>query len=97
MNCLICKTIFKSVENLRGQYISEHLVDDNNESFRELFTPDTNSKRCHICEIKFENCRMKKNHMFLLHYEQAGGRGLNQPPINIVHCTPNKYFIITFD
>lgn len=96
MNCLIYKTKFMSVEFLTGHYISEHSVDGKN-VFKELFIPDKNSKRCHICEIEFDNCRMKKNHMFLLHYYQVGGMRLNQLPINIIHHPPIKCFIITFE
>ena len=44
MNCLLCKAQFMSVESLRGHYILEHLVDDNNETFRDMFSPNTNSK-----------------------------------------------------
>lgn len=66
-----------SVQFLRGCYISEHLVDDNNDTFRDLFSPDTNSKRCHICELEFGKCKMKKNHTFLLYYNQSGGSRMN--------------------
>lgn len=95
MNCLLCKAQFMSVESLRGHYILEHSVDDNNETFRDMFSPNTNSKRCHICELEFDSCRMKNNLTLLLHYNQSGKR-INQLPINILHQRPIKYFIITF-
>ena len=66
-----------SVQILRGRYISEHLVDDNNDTFRDLFSPDTNSRRCHICELEFGKYKMKKNHKFLLYYNQSGGSRMN--------------------
>ena len=50
--------------SLRGHYISEHLADDNNETFRDLFSPDTNSKKCPICKLQFDNCSMKKKKLF---------------------------------
>ena len=97
MHCFICKNKFMSVKFLRGHGISEHLVDGSNDWFRDLFSPNTNSKICHIHELELDNCRMKKNHTFLLHFNQSGGSRMNQLPINILHRPPIKYFIITFE
>ena len=52
-----------SVEFLSCRYMSEHPVDDNNDTFGDFFSPDTNSKRCHICELGFDNCTL--THVFI--------------------------------
>ena len=42
--------------------------------------------------------RARKNHMFLLHYNQMGGNRRNQQlPINVLKRGPIKYFSINFN
>ena len=43
--------------------------------------------------MEFRNCRSKKNHMFLFHYNQAGRSTTNQQlPINALKRNPITYF-----
>ena len=53
-----------SDETLKTHYIWQHSVNENNYFFKELFSPDNNSKRCDTCEMKFKNCRLEKNKIF---------------------------------
>ena len=86
-----------SDETVRSHYIWQHLVNENNSYFQELFLPDTNLKRCDICLMNFKNLKMQKNHMFLLHYNQAGGSRTNQHlPVNLLRRDPVKYFSINY-
>ena len=66
--------------------------------FKDLFTPDTNFKGCDICMMDSNYPRARKNHMFLLHYNQTGGNRRNQQlPINVLKRGPIKYFSINFN
>ena len=48
--------------------------------------------------MEFKNCRLKKNHMFLFYYSQAGGSRLNQQlPINVLRRGSIKYFSINYN
>ena len=86
-----------SDETLRSHYTWQHLVNENNSYFQDLFVPDTNLKRCDICLMDFKNSRIKKNHMFLLHYNQTGGSRMNQQlPVNVLRRGPVKYFSINY-
>ena len=98
MKCLLCNLNFLSDETLKNHYIWQHLVNEDDCCFKDLFTPDTNTKSCDICRIHFKNSRTRKNHMFLLHYNQVGGNRRNQQlPINILKRGPIKYFSINYN
>ena len=47
----------------------------------------------------FDTCRMKKNHMFLYHYSQAGGarNHFNELPLNVLRRAQIIYYSINFD
>ena len=80
-------------ETLRTDYIWQHSVNENEYFFKDLFLPDNNLKSCDRCMMEFKNCRVKKTHMFLFHYNQAGGSKLNQQLlINVLRRGPVKYF-----
>ena len=55
-----------SDETLKTHYIWQHSVNENNYFFKELFSPDNNSKRCDTCEMEFKNCRQKKTIIFAI-------------------------------
>ena len=74
-----------------------HSVNENNYFFRELFSPDNVSKRCDECKLEFKNSRLKKNHNFLLHYNQVRRRRNQQLPINVLRRGPIFYYSINFD
>ena len=95
MRCLIYSENF-NVEVLKLHYECYHSVDPNNYFFRELFTPDNNSKRCDECKIQFKNWRQKKNHNFLFHRNQQTGGSVNRGPVNILRWRPITYFSINF-
>ena len=64
---------------------------------RELFLPDSNSKKCDECQIQFKNCRQKKHHNFLFHrYQQTGGPINQQLPVNVLKRGPITYYSINF-
>ena len=47
--------------------------------------------------MRFKNCRLKKNHNFLLHYNQVGGSRMNrQLPFNVLRRGPIVYYTINF-
>ena len=78
MKCLLCNLNFLSDETLKNHYIWQHLVNEDNCYFKDLFAPDVNLRGCDICKIFFKNSRTRKNNMFLLHYNQMGGNRRNQ-------------------
>ena len=87
-----------SDETLKKHYIWQHLVNEDDCCFKDLFTPDTNIKSCDICTLDFKNSRTRKNHVFLLHYNQMGGNRRNeQLPINILQRGPLKYFSLDYN
>ena len=47
--------------------------------------------------MEFKNCRLKKNHNFLLHYNQVRGRRNQQLPISVLRRGPIFYYSINFD
>ena len=51
-------------ETLRSHYIWQHLVNKDNNYFKDLFTPGTNFKGCDICMMDFQNPKNRKNHVF---------------------------------
>ena len=44
----------------KTHYIWQHSTNETNYFFKELFSPDNNSKRCDECEMEFKDCRLKK-------------------------------------
>ena len=53
------------MKRLKARYIWQHSINENNYFFKELFSPDNNSKRCDTCEMKFKNSRLEKKTKFL--------------------------------
>ena len=101
MECLLCNFQFLSVNPGKNHYVCHHKVDENNPYFLDLFEPDTIDSVCHICNVKFETCRMKQNHMFIYHYseKQSGGR-LQRAcdlPLNILKRGAITYCSVNFD
>ena len=85
-------------ETLRIHYIIQHSVNENNYFFKDLFLPDNVLKSCNICMMEFKNCRVKKNHIFLFHYNQSGGSRMNQQlPVSVVTRGPVTYFSINYN
>ena len=97
MKCLICDATFSDNEVLKSHYGWHHSINENNYFLRELFSPDNVSKRCDDFKLEFKNCRPKKNHNFLLHYNQVGARRNQQLPINVLRRVPIFYYSINFD
>ena len=98
MKCLFCNLNFLIEDVLRNHYIWQHFVSENDVYFKDLFKPDTHYKGCNICKIDFENSRIRKNRMFLFHYNQmSGNRGNGQLPTNILRRGPINYFTISYD
>ena len=93
--CLLCNKYF-DVDVLKPDYLYYHSINENNYFFRELFSPDNVSKRFDECKLEFKNCRLKKDHNFLLHYQQTGGRGNQQLPLNVLRRDPITYFSINY-
>ena len=88
MHCLLC-TI---------NVLCEDVLNNHNVYFNDLFKPDTNYRKCDICQNDFGSLRIRKNHMFLFYYGQTGSkRGKSQLPINILKRGPIKYFTISYD
>ena len=65
-------------------------------SLGKLFPPDSSSKKCDECKIEFKNCRLKKNHDFLVHHQQTGGSMNQQLQVNILRKGPVIYYSINF-
>ena len=73
-------------ETLKYHYIWYHLINENNCFFQDLFSSDNNLRSCDKCMMYFGNGRLRKNHMFLLHYNQTGSSRTNQQlPANVFH------------
>ena len=98
MKCLICSLDFMSDETFKMHYICHHSINENKYFFRELFSPDNNSKRCDDCGVEFKSCRLKKNHNCLLHYNQFEGSRMNQQlQINVLRRGTIVYYTINFN
>ena len=69
---------------LRNNYIYYHFINEYNYLLKELFSPDNASKRYDDGRLEFKNCRLKKNHNFLFHYNQTRGDRYQQIPIIIL-------------
>ena len=86
LKCLICNLNFMNDETLNYHYIwytsSMKIIF----FFQDLFSPDNNLRSCDKCMMYFGNGRLRKNHMFLLHYNQTGSSRTNQQlPANVLH------------
>lgn len=70
MRCLLseCDSKFLSIELLKDHYVYKHSIDRNYIYFKDIFSPNTISKRRDFDCVEFKNCRRKKNHMFLCLY-----------------------------
>ena len=60
MKCLLCDTNFLSEDVLQNHYIWQHLVNENDVYFNNLFKPDTDNRGCDICQIDFEKFKNEK-------------------------------------
>ena len=88
----------EALEILRKHYISYHLINENNYYFKQLFLPSKYSNECDRCNIEFKNCMVKKNHEFIYHYHQVGGRQvIDQLPMNVIKLGPITQYRINFD
>ena len=81
MKRLIGNLDFTTDESLRLHYIGQHSINKNNEFFEDFFLPDNSLRRCENCMMEFKNCRLRKNYMFLPHYNQSGANLLRRGPI----------------
>ena len=95
MRCLICDKYFND-DVLKHHYQHFYFIKESNYFFRELFSPDNGSKRCDDSQIEFKCCRLKKNHNFLVHYQQTGGSMNQQLPVNTSRRVPVIYYSINF-
>ena len=95
MRCLICDKYFND-DILKCHYQLYNFIKENNYLFRELFSPDNSSKRCDECKTEFRSCRLKKNHNFLVHYQQTGGSMNPQLPVNTLRRGPATYYSMNF-
>ena len=86
-----------SDETLKMYYIWHHSINENKYFFMELFSRDNNSKICDGFKMEYKNCRLKKNHNSLLHYNQVGGSRMNQQlSVNILRRGSIMYYTINF-
>ena len=100
MECILCHLLFAAVSELKMHYVDFHDVDQSNCYFLDLFQPDTIDRKCKKCGLMLNSNRMKKNHMFLYHYNQAGGarnRLNNDLPLNVLRREQIMYYSINFD
>ena len=65
MECLLCDFKFSTIDGAKIHHVVLHGVDENNPYFLDLFEPNTLEKKCLKCRVKFDTCRMKKNHVFV--------------------------------
>ena len=97
MICLICNLNSMSDETLKMYYIWHHSINENKYFFMELFSRDNNSKICDGFKMECKNCRLKKIHNSLLHYNQVGGSRMNQQlSVNILRRGSIMYYTINF-
>ena len=96
MECTYLK--FSVISELKKHYVDFHGVDDSNPYLLQLFQPDTLDIKCTKCSAVFGSSRMKKNHMFLYHYNHTGGtRRLNELPLNVLRRAQFVYYSVNFD
>ena len=99
MDCSLCHLRFSVISELKKHYVDFHGVDKSNSYFLELFQPDTLDRKCKKCCVVFGSSRMKKNHMFLYHYNHTGcaRNRLNDLPLNILRRGQIVYYSVNFD
>ena len=99
MECILCHLSFSVVPELKKHYVEFHGVGQSNSYFLDLFKPDTLDRKCKKCCLMLNSNRMKKNHMFLFHYNQAGGarKRLNDLPLNLLRREQIVYYSVNFD
>ena len=98
MECLLCH--FRSdVSDLKDHYITYHFINPTDSHFLNLFKPDyPEDDKCFECTIGFTNTRKKKNHIFLVHYNQKGGSRSNVDlPLNVLKRNSITYYSINFN
>ena len=101
MECILCHLSFSVVSELKKHYVEFHGVEQSNSHFLDLFMPDTLDRKCKKCCLMLNSNRMKKNHMFLYHYnqQQMGGarQRANDLPLNILKRGQITYYSVNFD
>ena len=99
MECLLCDFKFSTIDGAKIHHVVLHGVDENNPYFLDLFEPNTLEKKCLKCRVKFDTCRMKRNHMFLFHYNKIGGARqiANDLPLKISKRGQITYYSVNFD
>ena len=98
MECTLCHLKFSVISELKKHYVDFHGVDDSNPYFLQLFQLDTLDRKCTKCSVVFGSSRMKKNHMFLYHYNHTGGaKRLNELPLNVLRRAQIVYYSVNFD
>ena len=99
MDCILCHLSFSEVSELKTHYVDFHGVDQANSYFLDLFRTDTLDRKCKKCCMTLNSKRMKKNHMFLYHYSQAGGARyrLIDLPLNVLRRAQIVYYSVNFD
>ena len=99
MECLLCHLRSSEVIEIKKHYVEFHGVNKNNPYFLKLFQPDTLNRICLKCSVMFPTCRMKKNHMFLYHYNQRGGarQRQNDLTLNVLKRVQITYYSVNFD
>ena len=98
MECLLCY-FRSSVSDLKDHYRNYHLIDSTDGHFLNLLRPDyLEDDKCFECSLGFTNSRKKKNHMFLVHYNQKGGARANANfPLNILKRGSITYYSVNFN
>ena len=98
MECLFCY-FRSSVSDVKDHYRNYHLIDSTDGHFLNLFRPDyLEDDKCFECSLRFINSRKKKNHMFLVHYNQKGGARANTNfPLNILKRDSITYYSVNFN
>ena len=100
MECILCHLSFSVVSELKKHYVDFHGVEQSNSYFLDLFTPDTLDRKCKKCCLMLNSNRMKKNHMFLYHYNNQGGGArnrLNDLPLIVLRREQIFYYSVNFD
>ena len=100
MDCTLRYLSFSVIFELKKHYVDFHGIEKSNPYFLELFQPDTLDRKCKKCCVAFGSSRLKKNHMFLYHYNQTGGAGNrlnNDLPFNILRRGQIVYYSVNFD
>ena len=99
MECILCHLWFSVMSELKKHHVEFHGVEQSNSYFLDLFKRDTLNRKCKKCCLMLNSNRMKKNHMFLYHYNQTGGarNRLNGLPLNFLRREQIVYYSVNFD